>query len=210
MDSLTQYELWQGIWHSIADRNLFELAHAVKRHNSLLATFVPSTFVGNHDVTRIATAVGDRRHLGHALAVLFTVAGTPGVYAGDEYGWHAVKEERHGGDDAIRPAFPDQPPIEQDLSPDERATLGTTRSLISLRRRHPWLHRAHTDVVVVTNTALVLRTATGTAAVITVLNLGDDPVALPAAGATRVEAGNASISMGTVNLAGHQWAVLTG
>ncbi|WNY35521.1 hypothetical protein Q9Q99_08225 [Curtobacterium flaccumfaciens] len=28
MDSLTQYELWQGIWHGIADRNGHELAHA--------------------------------------------------------------------------------------------------------------------------------------------------------------------------------------
>ena len=25
MDSLTQYELWQGIWHGIADRNFYEL-----------------------------------------------------------------------------------------------------------------------------------------------------------------------------------------
>ncbi|WIB35499.1 alpha-amylase family glycosyl hydrolase [Curtobacterium sp. MCJR17_043] len=58
MDSTTQYELWQGIWHGIADRNCFELAHAIERHDELLATSAPSTFVGNHDVTRIASAVG--------------------------------------------------------------------------------------------------------------------------------------------------------
>jgi hypothetical protein len=40
IDSLTQYELWQGIWHSLAERNLFELEHAIGRHNALLATFV--------------------------------------------------------------------------------------------------------------------------------------------------------------------------
>ena len=91
MDSATQYELWQGIWHGIADRNFFELAHALKRNNDLLSTFVPSTFVGNHDVTRIASAVGPD-FTAHAAAVLFTVAGVPSVYAGDEYGWTGVKE----------------------------------------------------------------------------------------------------------------------
>ena len=32
------------------------------------------TFVGNHDVTRLASRLADQRHLAHALAVLFTVA----------------------------------------------------------------------------------------------------------------------------------------
>ncbi len=40
MDSTTQYELWQAVWHGIADRNCFELAHAVERHDALLETFV--------------------------------------------------------------------------------------------------------------------------------------------------------------------------
>jgi hypothetical protein len=46
----------------------------------------------------------------HALAVLFTVARVPSVYAGDEYGWTGVKEQRLGGDDAVRPEFPPRPP----------------------------------------------------------------------------------------------------
>ena len=33
LDAVTQYELWKAIWSSINDRNLFELAHALKRHN---------------------------------------------------------------------------------------------------------------------------------------------------------------------------------
>lgn len=201
MDSTTQYELWQGIWHGIADRNCHELAHAIDRHDALLTTFVPTTFVGNHDVTRIASAVGER-FAGHAAAVLFTVAGTPVVYAGDEYGWTGVKEEREGGDDAVRPAFPDTPP----------AAVGITHvheALIALRRREPWLHRAHTDVVHLTNTAVVLRTATADAAVVTALNLADDPVTVPAADATRVEAGGGDLRDGTVALPAAGWAVLS-
>ena len=116
VDSLTQYELWQGIWHSIIDRNLHELAHALGRHENLLATFIPSTFVGNHDVTRIASAVGPR-FVPHALAVLFTVAGVPSVYAGDEFALTGVKEQRLGGDDVVRSEFGPRPPAPQDLNP---------------------------------------------------------------------------------------------
>lgn len=201
MDSTTQYELWQGIWHGIADGNCFELGHAIERHDALLSTFVPSTFVGNHDVTRIASAVGER-FAPHAAAVLFTVAGTPIVYAGDEYGWTGVKEEREGGDDAVRPEFPEQPPAPVDLT-------RTYAALIALRRRHPWLHRAHTDVVHLTNTAIVLRTATRTESVVTALNLAADPVELPAADATRVEAGGGDLRDGTVRLQAEGWAVLS-
>src|SRR6185312_15118312 len=109
LDSVTQYELWKAIWSSLNDGNFFELAYALERHDALLDTFVPQTFVGNHDVTRLATRLDDERHLGHALAILFTVAGVPSVYYGDEQAFQGLKEERAGGDDAIRPAFPAEP-----------------------------------------------------------------------------------------------------
>jgi cyclomaltodextrinase len=205
MDSTTQYELWQGIWHGIADRNCYELAHAVERHDELLATFAPSTFVGNHDVTRIASAVGEG-FVGHAIAVLFTVAGTPSVYAGDEFGWTGVKEEREGGDDAVRPAFADAPPQVTGVAAD---LLHAHQALVALRRRHPWLHRAHSDVVHLDNTALVLRTATDREALVTALNLAPEPVVLPAADATRVEAGAGDLSDGTLRLPAGGWAVLS-
>lgn len=75
----------------------------------MVEAFAPQTFVGNHDVTRIATRLTDRRHLPHALVVLLTVAGTPAVYYGDEQAMTGLKEERLGGDDAIRPAYPAAP-----------------------------------------------------------------------------------------------------
>ncbi|WP_240347392.1 DUF3459 domain-containing protein [Curtobacterium sp. 24E2] len=134
--------------------------------------------------------------------MLFTVAGTPIVYAGDEYGWTGVKEEREGGDDAVRPEFPDTPPAAGDLTHAYEA-------LIALRRRNPWLHRAHTDVVHLTNTAVVLRTATSDAAVVTALNLSADPVEVPAADATQVEAGGADLRDGTLRLPARGWAVLS-
>ncbi|MBD8217887.1 DUF3459 domain-containing protein [Microbacterium sp. CFBP 13617] len=203
MDALTQYELWQGVWHGISDRNLFELSHAIERHDELLATFVPQTFVGNHDVTRIASAVGPDL-VPHALAVLFTVAGTPSVYAGDEFGWTGVKEQRLGGDDAVRPEFPADP---GEVDADARI-LRAHQALIALRRRKPWLWRAHTDVIEVTNTAVALRTAVGDDAVVVALNIGDEPVTLPVADGRTVVAGEGTPADGRLELGPRGWAVL--
>ena len=54
-DSVTQYELWKATWSALNDRNFHELDYALQRHNGFLDTFVPQTFIGNHDVTRIAS-----------------------------------------------------------------------------------------------------------------------------------------------------------
>ena len=83
VDAVTQYELWKAIWSALNDRNFFELAWALDRHNTLLDAFVPQTFVGNHDVTRLASRINDPRAIDHALAVLFACGGTPSIYAGD-------------------------------------------------------------------------------------------------------------------------------
>ena len=207
IDALTQYELWQGIWHSIADQNLHELAHAIGRHNKMLATFVPNTYIGNHDVTRITTAVGPAL-LPHSLAILLTIAGTPSLYSGDEYGYEAVKENRQGGDDAIRPEFPPTPPPQEALSAAATEAVRVTNALVALRRRHPWVHRSHTDVIDVRNTTIVLRTAQDSDALVTALNIGERPATLRAAGATRVLAGSASVSGSRVRLAASGWAIL--
>lgn len=208
MDSLTQYELWQGIWHAIADRNLFELKHALERHDALLATFVPQTFVGNHDVTRIASAIG-AEFVPHALAVQYGVAGIPSVYAGDEYGYAGVKEQRMGGDDAVRPEFPSLPPAPETLEPATARILQTHRALIAMRRRRPWLWRAHTDVIGLDNTSIAMRTASGPDAIVVALNLAGDPVTLPIADAREVVVGDATVSGSDATLPPRGFAVLS-
>lgn len=175
LDSVTQYELWKAIWSSLNDANLYELAWALERHNGFLESFVPLTFVGNHDVTRLATRLADERHLGHALAVLFTVGGVPSVYYGDEQGLHGLKEDREGGDDAVRPAYPATP---EELGPAGRPVRELHRRLIGLRRRHPWLTRARTAVPHLANTAAALE-STGDGRLVTLLNIGDEPHAFP-------------------------------
>ncbi|GGT03641.1 alpha-amylase [Planobispora rosea] len=179
LDSVTQYELWKAIWSSLNDGNFYELAWALERHNGFLETFAPLTFVGNHDVTRLASRLADARHLGHALAVLFTVGGVPSVYSGDEQGFLGVKEDRAGGDDAVRPAFPASP---DGLSPAGRPVHRLHRRLIGLRRRHPWLARARTAVPHLSNRAAALASADPDhpgRALLTLLNVDDRPYRFP-------------------------------
>lgn len=155
LDGVTQYELWKAVWSSIKHRNLFELAHALGRHDGFVASFRPMTFVGNHDVTRIATQVGERG-AALALAVLVTVGGSPSVYYGDEDGVRGVKSDRLGGDDEVRPELPVRP---EDLSPDGGRMIETHRALLGLRRRHPWLADARTEVLALANERMVYRSS---------------------------------------------------
>ncbi|MDF9457868.1 alpha-amylase family glycosyl hydrolase, partial [Bacillus cereus] len=117
MDSVTQYELWKGIWSSIESRNFFELDHALGRHNEFSDAFTPMTFVGNHDVTRIASRVGQDGAV-LATAILATIGGIPLIYYGDELAYRGVKEERFGADDDIRPVFPASPADLSNLGAD--------------------------------------------------------------------------------------------
>ena len=160
VDSVTQYELWKALWSSLKDANPHELAWTLQRHEAGLASssgYLPWTFVGNHDVTRIATQVGQHNAM-VATSLLMTMPGMPCVYYGDEFGLVGLKEERVGGDDAIRPTLPDSPdawtsrtlpsPSDPPADPVPPAEmLRQHRLLLGLRRRHRWLQRAELTIV---------------------------------------------------------------
>jgi cyclomaltodextrinase len=174
--------------------------------------FLPMTFVGNHDVTRIASQLTDPRHLGHALSVLFTVAGTPSVYYGDEQGFRALKEDRAGGDDAVRPAFPDTP---SGLAPEGWPVYRLHQQLIALRRATPWLARARTRVLHLTNRALAVDAeppAGHPGGLTLLLNLDDQPYRFPVE--ARGQSVAAASDLGTAPrdpllVPAHGWNVLT-
>jgi cyclomaltodextrinase len=203
LDAVTQYELWKAIWSSLNDGNFFELAWALKRHASV---HLPMTFVGNHDVTRIASRLDDPRHLAHALVVLFLADGVPSVYYGDEQAFQGVKEERFGGDDAIRPEFPASP---ADLAPYGWPTYRLHERLIGFRRRHPWLASASLTPAHLTNTAVALSASGSGQRVLALLNVGDDEYTFPvdASGLRLAEAGDSADDPLTVPA--HSWSILT-
>ena len=110
--------------------------------------------------------------------LLFTTGGVPSIYAGDELGYRGIKEDRAGGDDAVRPEF-STPPNEVDGS--ARDILNLHRYLIGLRRRHPWLHQARTTALRLENRCYVFQTRHGDESLIVALNLEDTAAPLPVA-----------------------------
>jgi len=212
VDSVTQYELWKAIWSSLNDGNFHELDWALARHNGFLDTFVPLTFVGNHDVTRIASMLARAEHIAHALVLLFTLGGVPTVYAGDELGYRGVKEERVGGDDAVRPEFTASP---TDLDAAGGDTLALHRYLIGLRRRHSWLHEARSRTLHLENRGYTYVSRRGDDALVVALNIDDAPMTLPveqlAGGAAEIIAGSGAPPPQLVNqtvVPPHGWLIL--
>jgi glycosidase len=143
--------------------------------------------------------------LAHALVLLFTVGGIPSIYAGDERGMVGLKEQREGGDDAIRPAFTDHP---EQLLPPAEPTLRLHRELVALRRRHPWLVRSRTVVEHLTNEQLLLRATDGTSSLMVALNLGEpDAFVLPSQ-PWRLVSGRGQVAGNCVFVATRGWCVL--
>jgi glycosidase len=209
LDSITQYELWKAMWSSIENRNFFELEHTLGRHAELLKRVVPFTFLDNHDTTRVASQISDRRHWGHAIALLLFLPGIPCLYYGDELGLTGVKEERLGGDDAIRPALPGSPTEVEDVN---EGVVELYRRLIAFRRRTSWLTDAAIATSDVTNTYLRItarpRAVDGSREqmLTLVLNLADDPTGLPD-GSELLETSHPGESY---HVAAHGWAIARG
>ena len=210
LDSITQYEVWKAVWSSLNDRNFYELDHALGRHNAFMDGELAQTFVGNHDVTRLATILDDDRHFSHALAVLFCVGGVPSVYYGDEQGFRGLKEHREGGDDEIRPAFPATP---AELLPAGWRYYRLHQRLIGFRRRHPWLVRARTTAEHLQPTALALRLRgeRDDEQALLLLNTGDADVRFPvdASGLSVAETPEAgAVPADPLRVPAHSWAIL--
>ena len=108
--------------------------------------------------------------------VLFAVAGVPSIYAGDEQAMRGVKEDRVGGDDAVRPEFPDKP---SELVDADWATYRLHQQLIGVRRRNAWLTRSRTKVAHLTNQALALRSGDARGQLLLLLNIGDEAYRVP-------------------------------
>ena len=60
------------------------------------------SFVDNHDVTRIATILQDKKHLPLVYAMCFGMPGIPCIYYGSEWGEEGDKKN---GDPSLRPCF---------------------------------------------------------------------------------------------------------
>lgn len=176
VDSVTQYELWHAIWESLNHRNFFSLDWTLGRHRRLCESFRPQTFVSNHDVTRVASQLADQRHVAHAALLLTLLPGIPSIYAGDEQRFTGVKTDEPGGDDAVRPPFPDTP---GGLLPWGADTFELYQRLLALRRRLPWLVDGVVSTRNLANESVVVVVEGPEETVELALNVSEEPVPLP-------------------------------
>ncbi len=116
LHSATNYECYKGLYSSFNSMNMFEINH------SLLRQFGPENwtlykgkhllcFVDNHDVSRVASILTNKKHLPLIYALLFGMPGIPCVYYGSEWGAEADKSQ---GDPALRACF--EEPVWNELS----------------------------------------------------------------------------------------------
>src|SRR6202008_3484971 len=130
----------------------------------------------------------------------------------DELGFRGFKEERYGGDAAVRPEF-SSPPIKLDAHGADVWALH--QYLIGLRRRHPWLHSASTTASRLDNRHYVYETRAGDNALLVALNIDDEPLRLVLSelGAARAEVVGGSAAppsevVDTVAVEPHGWRIL--
>ena len=203
-DAVTQYELWKAIWSSVNDRNFHELDWALRRHNTMLATFVPATFVGNHDVTRIATQITDPRHLPHAIVLLANARRNPQHLRRRRV--RTARRQRTPGRRRRRHPAQVPRPRASGLAGADQAIYRLHQRLIGLRRRHPWLHQATSTTKQLRNDQYVTRVAHRADSLHVALNLADRPLQPPQL--TRVLAADPRTEHSPAQIAPHGWAVL--
>lgn len=104
LHSVTNYEVWKGLWSSIKDRNMFEIAWTLKREfgdEGLYRGLPLYNFADNHDVDRIIEKLDNPVHLYPLYLLMFCIPGIPSLYYGSEIG---LKGAKNGPDDSgMRP-----------------------------------------------------------------------------------------------------------
>lgn len=139
LDSVTNYEVYKGLYSSHNDGNYFEIAHSLGRQfgpRGMYAGLPLYTFADNHDVDRIASRLKEPSDIYPLHLLLFTIPGVPSIYYGSEWG---VLGRKTGGSDALlRPALTPSRAAESGAHPDLRASV---QRFAALRRALPALRR---------------------------------------------------------------------
>ena len=172
LDSSTNYECWKGIWSSHNDKNYFEINYAMNRQKDIYPGLLLYNFADNHDVSRIASQLHDKRHLPLVYALLYAMPGIPSVYYGSEFGIEAAKQQ--GSDENLRPCLDIA-----DMHPESNALTQFLYQLGAAYEACPALHTGSFNTVEVRNQQLCFKRGEGDDAVYCLLNLQDSPSDLP-------------------------------
>jgi len=173
LDSCTNYECFKGLYSSFNDKNFFEISFSLNRQ------FGPENwtlykgkhlvnFVDNHDVSRIASLLNDKRDLPLIYGLLFSMPGIPCLYYGSEWGTEALKGTN--SDDALRPAF---------KAPEWNELTEFISQLAKIHAHSQALTDGSYRNVYVNNQQLVFERACDQETILAAINLSDEQVTLP-------------------------------
>ena len=108
LDSVTNYELFKGLWSSFNDKNFYEITWTLKGQfapDGLYPHLALYNFADNHDVNRVASLLHNPSHLFPLYGILFCAPGIPSLYYGSEYGIYGERDAQ--SDHALRPMWDD-------------------------------------------------------------------------------------------------------
>lgn len=106
LDATTNYECYKGLHSSCNDNNMYEIAHSLNRQfaeeQGIYRSLNLYNFLDNHDVSRIASMLKDRRCLKSLYTLMFSMPGIPSLYYGSEWGLEGCRDK---SDAEVRPAL---------------------------------------------------------------------------------------------------------
>ncbi len=166
--SVTNYQCYKGIYSAFNSSNMFEIIHSINRlfENQPWAVARDAhllSFCDNHDVSRIATILNDKRCLPLVYALVFGMPGIPCVYYGSE--WGAEGDKSHG-DPALRVSFD---------KPEWTDLTEFISKLAEAKKNSNALNYGGFRSVVLTNKQCIFERKTDAERVLVVINMDDNP-----------------------------------
>ena len=167
--SVTNYECYKGLYSSFNSMNMFEIAHSLHRQFGSDQWCIYRgkhlmTFVDNHDVTRLASILTNKKHIPLAYGLLMGMPGIPCLYYGSE--WAEPGEKAPDNDYALRPCF-------EEPKPNELTEF--IKKLIRVRQESDALCNGAYKNVVIQNHQLVFERCSEKERVIVAINAADYP-----------------------------------
>ncbi len=149
LHSCTNYECYKGLYSSFNSMNLFEIAHSLHRQFGADQWCIYRgkhlmTFADNHDVTRLASILTNKKHIPLAYGLMFGMPGIPCLYYGSE--WGQTGEKAPDNDYALRPCF--EKPMPNELT-------DYIKKLIAVRQKSDALCNGAYKNIVIQNHQLV-------------------------------------------------------
>ena len=169
LHSCTNYECYKGLYSSFNCMNMFEIAHSLHRQFGSDQWCIYRgkhlmTFVDNHDVTRLASILTNKKHIPLAYGLLMGMPGIPCLYYGSE--WAEPGEKAPDNDYALRPCF-------EEPKPNELTEF--IKKLIRVRQESDALCNGAYKNVVIQNHQLVFERCSEKERVIVAINAADYP-----------------------------------